>query len=292
MSSDPARSGELLLPSGDALICTQAFGSAQDPTVLLIGGAASSMDYWEDGFCARLAAAGRHVVRYDLRDTGRSTAYPAGAPAYTRKDLVADALAVLDGVGAHTAHLVGISMGADLAQRIALDHPGRVATLTLQSTTPGGTGGPDRPELPPMEPRLRAVFADQGPGPDWSDREAAIEAMVEGERAFAGSVFDAERSRALSARVYDRTADMAATQTNHWILEEDGSPDPDPAALTAPTLVLHGTEDPMFPLPHGRAMAAAVPGARLVPLPGVGHQYPPEPLWDLVLAEITAHTAR
>ncbi|WP_306368224.1 alpha/beta fold hydrolase [Nocardiopsis sp. CC223A] len=289
MATDPVRSGELLLPSGDALVCAEAFGSAQDPTVLLIGGAASSMDYWEDGFCARLAAAGRHVVRYDLRDTGRSTAYPAGAPGYTRTDLVADALAVLDGLGARTAHLVGISMGADLAQCIALGHPERVVSLTLESATPGG---PDRPGLPPMEPRLKAVFADQGPGPDWTDRAAAIEAMVEGERVFAGSVFDAERSRATSARVYDRTTDMAAMQTNHWILEEDGSPDPDPANITVPTLVLHGTEDPLFPLPHGQALAGAIPGARLVPLPGVGHQYPPEPLWDPVLAEITAHTAR
>jgi pimeloyl-ACP methyl ester carboxylesterase len=291
MATDPARSGELL-PSGDARICAEAFGSADDPAVLLLGGAASSMDYWEDGFCARLAAAGRYVVRYDLRDTGRSTACPPGAPDYTRKDLVADALAVLDGLGVRTAHLVGISMGADLAQRITLDHPERIASLTLESTTPGGTDGADRPELPPMEPRLKAVFADEGPGPDWTDRAAAIEAMVEGERVFAGSVFDTERSRALSARVYDRTTDMAAMQTNHWILEEDGSADPDPAGITAPTLVLHGTEDPMFPLPHGEAMAAAIPGARLVPLPGVGHQYPPEPLWDLVVAEITAHTAR
>ncbi|MFL1379852.1 alpha/beta fold hydrolase [Nocardiopsis protaetiae] len=290
MDTDPARSGELMLPSGDALICAEAFGAAGDPAVLLIGGAASSMDYWEDGLCTRLAAAGRYVVRYDLRDTGRSTAYPAGAPAYTRRDLVADAVAVLDGLGVRAAHLVGISMGADLAQRVALGHPGRALSLTLHSSTPNGTGGPDRPELPPMEPRLKAVFADEGPGPDWTDRAAAIEAMVEGERVFAGSVFDTERSRATSARVFDRTTDMAATQTNHWILEEDDAPDPDPAGVAVPVLVLHGTEDPMFPLPHGRALAGEF-GARLVPLPGVGHQYPPEPVWDLVVAEIAAHTA-
>ncbi|CAL9353994.1 Aclacinomycin methylesterase RdmC [Nocardiopsis dassonvillei] len=292
MTTEPARTGELMLPSGDALICAEAFGSAGDPTVLLIGGAASSMDYWEDGFCARLAATGRHVVRYDLRDTGRSTSCPPGAPDYTRADLVADALAVLDGLRVRTAHLVGISMGADIAQRIALAHPERVVSLTLQSTTPNGTGGPDRPELPPMEPRLEAVFADEGPGPDWTDREAAIEAMVEGERVFAGSLFDPRRSRATSERVHDRTADMAAMQTNHWILEEDASSDPDPADISAPTLVLHGTEDPMFPLPHGEALAREIPGARLVPLPGAGHQYPPEPLWDLVVAEIAAHTDR
>jgi len=287
------RSGDRLVPSGDARICAEAFGRPDGPAVLLMGGAAASMDYWEEEFCSRLAGADRYVIRYDLRDTGRSTSYPAGEPGYTGMDLAADALAVLDGFGVSAAHLVGISMGGGIAQRLALDHSERIFGLVLQSTSPAVAGAQDRPALPPMEPRLAALFAADDTGPDWSDRDAAIEAMVEGERPFAGSVpFDAERLRRIAARSYDRTTDMAATQTNHWILDGAEPTQQRLADIAAPTLVLHGTEDPLFPYAHGEALAGEIVGARLVPLPGMGHQYPPEPLWDLVIGEIIAHTAR
>ncbi|TDE08744.1 alpha/beta fold hydrolase [Jiangella asiatica] len=287
----PTRSGESFLPSGEARICAETFGRATDPAVLLIGGAAASMDFWEDEFCEPIAAAGRYVIRYDLRDTGRSTNYPAGEPGYTGADLVTDALAVLDGLGVYGAHLVGLSLGGGIAQHLAVDHPDRVASLTLQSTSPAGPGGPDQPDLPPMEPRLAELFASESPGVAWSDRDAAIEAMVEGERIFAGSVpFDAERARRLAARVYDRTTDMAAMQTNHWILEGTGPLRDRLGAITAPALVLHGTDDPLLPFPHGEALAREIPGARLVAMPGMGHQYVPEPLWDLAIGEIVAHT--
>lgn len=85
---------------------------------------------------------------------------------------------------------------------------------------------------------------------------------------------------------------MAATQTNHWILDGAEPTQQRLADIAAPTLVLHGTEDPLFPYAHGEALAGEIVGARLVPLPGMGHQYPPEPLWDLVIGEIIAHTAR
>lgn len=285
------RSGEQLLPSGDAQICAETFGSPADPAVLLIGGAAASMDYWEDPFCERIAAAGRYVIRFDFRDTGRSTSYPPGAPGYGGEDLAADTLAVLDGLGVRTAHLAGISMGAGIAQRLAVLHPDRVASLTLQSTSPGGPGGPDNPDLPPPEPRMAALFADDAPEPDWSQRDAAIEAMVEGERPFGGSIpFDAARVRETATRMYDRTTNVASSQINHWILEGGEPMRSRLGEITAPTLVLHGTEDPLFPYPHGEALAREIAGARLVPLPGMGHQYPPEPLWDTVVDAIVAHT--
>ncbi|SDT53934.1 alpha/beta fold hydrolase [Jiangella sp. DSM 45060] len=283
---------ERMIQAGDAQLCAEAFGSPDDPAILLIGGAAASMDYWEDEFCERLAAGGRYVIRYDLRDTGRSSAYPAGSPGYTGADLVTDALAVLDGYGIAAAHLYGISMGAGIAQTLGVLHPDRVLSLTLQSTSPAGPGGPDRPDLPPMSPELAELFASEAPPPDWSDRDAAVEAMIEGLRPFDGAIApDLAEERAVVTRMYDRTTDVAASQTNHWILEGGELDRGRLAEITAPTLVLHGTADPLLPFPHGEALAREIPGARLVPLDGMGHQYPPRAVWDTVVTEIVAHTA-
>jgi pimeloyl-ACP methyl ester carboxylesterase len=233
-------------------------------------------------------------VRYDFRDTGTSTASPAGKPDYTGADLTGDAVALIDALRLAPVHLVGISMGGGLAQEIALVHPGRVATLTVLSTTAIGGG---RSDLPGMSPELQASFAEPAPEPDWTDREAVIDHILGGLELFAGGLgVDRERARAIVGRMVDRTTDVAASQTNHWILA--GSPEPEPgpdrdiAGITVPTLVLHGTDDPLFPPAHGEAIAAAVPGARFVPLPGVGHEMPPRPVWDTVVAEVTAHTAR
>ena len=129
----------------DAELCFETFGAAAHPAVLLIAGGASSMDRWEQPFCERLAAAGRFVIRYDHRDTGGSTTYPPGRPGYTGDDLIADALALLDHLGVARAHFVGISMGAAIIQRIAVDHPGRVLSITLMSTSPAGPGERDLP---------------------------------------------------------------------------------------------------------------------------------------------------
>ena len=106
-------------------LCVETFGEATDPPLLLIGGASSSMDLWEDEFCERLASGGRRVIRYDHRDTGESTSYPAGAPAYGGDDLYADAVSLIERLADGRAHVVGISMGGALAQQIA--------TLTIQS---------------------------------------------------------------------------------------------------------------------------------------------------------------
>ena len=165
-------------------ICTEAFGDPGHPAILLIAGAASSMDWWEDAFCARLASQERYVVRYDLRDTGRSSTCEAGKPDYTGFDLVKDAAGVLDALGMARAHVVGISMGGGLAQLLALEFPARVASLTLISTSPAG---PSSADLPPMSDRLKAVFAQPAEEPDWSDREAVIRYIVDSTKPFAGS---------------------------------------------------------------------------------------------------------
>lgn len=243
------------------------------------------------GLCRRLAEHGRLVVRYDNRDTGRSTAYPPGAPGYTGADMGADAVAVLDELAIDRAHVVGLSMGGGIAQHLALDHRDRVATLTLISTT---SIGPGEEGLPGMTEQLQAALADEVPEPDWTDRDAVVEHIVEGERPYAGpGEFDDQRMRALAARVYERSDDIAASVANHFLLDAGDSVHPDLSELRGlPTLVLHGTADPLFPLAHGRALADEIPGARLLELEGVGHQLPPPRTWDLVVATLIEHTSQ
>src|SRR5918997_1219886 len=119
-------------------LAADSFGDPADPAILLIMGGGASMDWWEDEFCERLAAGPRFVIRYDHRDTGESASYEPGSPGYTGRDLVTDAVELLDAFGLASAHVVGLSMGGGIAQAMALDHPGRVASLTLMSTSAGG----------------------------------------------------------------------------------------------------------------------------------------------------------
>jgi len=272
-------------------LCVQAMGNPDAPTLLLIGGATWSMDWWEDDLCRRLVQGGRQVVRYDQRDTGRSTSWPPGSPGYSGADMVADAIAVLDALGVQRAHVVGLSMGGGIAQRLALEHRDRLTSLTLISTSPID---PSIEGLPGMSPELQATFAAEHSEPDWADRDAVVDTIVEAERPYAGpDSFDEARLRATARRVFDRTDDMAASLTNHSVLDDDGPADAGLSRLDGlPTLVLHGTADPLFPLAHGRALANAIPDARLIELDGVGHQLPPPRTWDLLVDALIEHTGR
>ncbi|BBH70884.1 hypothetical protein ACTI_75690 [Actinoplanes sp. OR16] len=135
---------ETMMPVNGIEVCVETFGEPTDPPLLLLAGDASSMDWWDDEFCRRLAAGARFVVRYDHRDTGRSTCFPVGAAAYSGVDLMNDALGVLDGLDLPSAHLVGFALGGGIAQRIAVEHPDRVLSLTLISTS-AGSGEPAPP---------------------------------------------------------------------------------------------------------------------------------------------------
>jgi pimeloyl-ACP methyl ester carboxylesterase len=285
------RSEPTLTPVNGVDLCVQTFGAVDDPPLLLIGGSESSMDWWEEEFCELLAAGPRFVIRYDHRDTGGSVTYPPGAPGYDGNDLSADALGVLDALGIARAHLVGVSMGAGIAQELALEQPERVETLSLISTTSVGVRAPGRPALPSVSAELAARFAAPPPEPDWSDRDAVVDYVVEGLGAYAGSVSASEeRRRELVELVVDRSLDMASTMQNHSAMDQGEPVRGRVHDLRVPTLVLHGTEDPLFPFPHGEALADEIPGARLVPLEGVGHELPPRPLWPLVVEEILGHT--
>jgi pimeloyl-ACP methyl ester carboxylesterase len=270
-------------------LCAQTFGPPDAEPVLLIAGAASTMLYWDEEFCARLAAGPRFVLRYDHRDTGRSVTSPPGAPNYTSVDLLGDAIGLLDALGIDRAHLVGLSMGGGLAQLAAISHPARVASLTLIATSPAGPGAGS--DLPSMSDEVQAEFAAV-PEPDWADREAVIEYLVEQERLCAArSVpFDTAGMRTRMADVVDRSPEIRA-MFNHFVVVGGDAPRHRLADIAAPTLVLHGDEDPVCPAAHGVALAAEIPGARLVTLPGVGHEWPRR-AWEPAVPAILAHTGR
>jgi pimeloyl-ACP methyl ester carboxylesterase len=282
---------EGLLDVGNGVeLGVQTFGRAADPTVLLIAGGAQSMVWWEADFCRRLAEGGRHVVRYDHRDTGRSSSSPAGHPTYSAAELAGDPSRILRALGVPVAHVVGLSMGGGLAQVLAVRHPDLVQTLTLVSTSPAGPY--DGPPLPGPAPRVLAALRDPDPEPDWAQRDAVLAYRVAVERPYAGSLgFDEARVRRLATLEVERTKDMAAAMTNHFLLGDAWPAGATLADLTAPTLVLHGTTDPLFPVEHGRALARLLPTATLVELPGAGHGQPPPPLWDLAISAILAHSA-
>jgi pimeloyl-ACP methyl ester carboxylesterase len=285
---------EATVSAGGVDLCVETFGDPTDPAILLIAGAAASMDSWHPDLCRRLAAGGRFVVRYDHRDTGRSATWPPGRPGYTSGALSDDAVALVDQLAGGRAHLVGLSMGGGIAQTVAVRHPERVATLTLLSTS-SIDPAPDA-ERPPMADRLKAAFANPLPEPDWTDRDAAVDYLVDSERPYAGpDFFDEAAVRSSARRTLDRAVNPASA-ANHWLLV--GADDDAPAgtgtrlaALRVPTLVIHGTEDPLFPPGHGTALAGQIPGAELLLLDGVGHQAPPPSTWDVVVPAILRLTS-
>jgi pimeloyl-ACP methyl ester carboxylesterase len=283
--------GEAIIQANGVALCVQAFGDGGDPAVLLLHGAGSSMLSWDEELCRRLAAGRRLVIRCDSRDAGRSVSYPRGAPPYTLRDLVADALGVLDVFGIERAHLVGMSAGAAIAQLAALDHPERVASLVLASSTPG-IPGEERRDLPPVSDELRA--ASEPPEPDWADREAVIEFLVEVHRPHAARSrpFDEAGMREQAGRVVDRTTDIAASLTNPYRVDAGAPWRARLGQLSLPTLVVHGTEDPVFPYGHAVALAEEIPGAELLAMEHTGHEHFPPPTWDLVVPAILAVGSR
>jgi pimeloyl-ACP methyl ester carboxylesterase len=274
---------ETIVKSGDASICAESFGRDGDPAVLLVMGQMASMLWWPAEFCERLAAGGRFVIRYDNRDTGRSTSYEPGRPGYTFADLVADAVAVLDAHGVERAHVVGVSMGGMIAQLLALEHPERVAAVTALSTMPLGDSDPGLPGPDPAYLEHAAAAEDL----DWSDSDAVAAFIVADVRALGGTrhPFDEAATREFVQRDLERTANPA-TLVNHTLLGgEEDDPPRSSSEIDVPFAVVHGSADPLFPPAHGAALADAVPGASFVTLEGGGHVLV-EGDWDEVIAVI------
>jgi pimeloyl-ACP methyl ester carboxylesterase len=277
---------ERMVESNGVELCTEPFGDPGDAPLLLIMGAGASMLWWEEGFCRLLADGERFVIRYDHRDTGRSVTYEPGRPGYTGARLVADVRGVLDAYGIARAGLVGVSAGGAFAQLVALGNPDRVSSLVLISTSPVLAG--DRELAPPTAEFGR--FASTATV-DWSDADSVVEYLVGYSRVLAGGrrPFDEAQMRTLVRHDVERARDFAAAQ-NHDVLPEGKTVTGSLATIAAPTLVIHGTADPLFPIEHGEALAREIPGARLLRLEGAGHGIDRAD-WETIAGAILAHTA-
>ncbi len=248
----------------------ESFGCEDDPLILLVGG--TTMLSWPDVLCERLASGGRHVVRYDLRDSGASTTLDPVNPAYDLRDLAADAAALVGALGAGTAHLGGVGVGGMVAQVAALDHPDVFSALTLVGTRPVAPGPVDE-DLPDHVPAVMgAVFSR--PLPDWTDRDAVAAFAAEAAEPMGN---DPEQALATAARIWDRTpsSDPAVHQANQLGMvfsRIDSAPRwrERLGELDVPTLVVHGRADPFFPVGNGEALAAEIPAARLLVLDDMG----------------------
>lgn len=267
-------------------IVSQTFGDSRDPAMLLIMGAMASMLWWPEALCKKLAGEGRFVIRYDNRDTGLSTKYAPGEPPYTFDDMADNAAGVLDSHGIAKAHVVGMSMGGMIAQRLAVKHPSGVISLTVISSSPVGI---DTLHLPGTTEAYMKHSAD-GAKVDWSNRDQVVGFVVKDAHAIASTAhpFDGKAMRAFIEQDYDRSGGFLSA-TNHFMLKGGEDLKGRLREIKVPLLVIHGTSDPIFPVEHGAALAGVVASGRLVRIEGGGHELHPDD-WGTIVAALVAHT--
>ncbi|WP_035803082.1 alpha/beta fold hydrolase [Kitasatospora mediocidica] len=267
----------------------ETFGRTADPALVLIAGLGSQLTWWPTEFCTQLAERGYHVVRFDNRDTGLTTTVdeqqPPRAdgvrrPPYLLPDLAEETAGLLDALGIEAAHVVGASMGGMIAQQLTIDHPSRVLSLCSIMSRPGdGVSGDTRPHVG------EALTTLPGEG-----RERVIDAGVAFGEIIASPdhPMDPAERRADVAAAYDRA--YRPDGFMRQLAAIFASPDRTAAlrAVTVPTLVVHGEQDPLVDASGGRATAAAVPGARLWLVPGMGHDLP-RALWPALVGAIAAN---
>ena len=279
-------------------LCYETFGSPDDPPVLLIMGLGGPMNWWNTEFCERLAKREFFVIRYDNRDTGRSTklrqhrvtkrdivqaALGRGRAPYSIGDLAIDATELLDHLDIKQTHVVGVSMGGMIGQTMALDHRERVLSLTsIMSTTGRRTVGRIHPRLFPM------LLGSAG-----STRDSYVERAIRSAEAIASPGYPPDPAAALARahETYDRG--WSASGVSRHMMAVLTQPDRTGrlAAVDVPVTVIHGLKDPLVNRSGGRATARAIPGAEHLEIEGMGHDLPPE-LYDTFIDAIAKTAAR
>ncbi|WNG37829.1 alpha/beta hydrolase [Archangium violaceum] len=275
-------------------IAWEQLGDPKHPTVLLVMGLAAQLVNWPLGFLRALVARELHVVRFDNRDSGHST-HMRDAPtpdlpaalkgelssaSYTFSDMAADAVGLLDALKIDAAHVVGASMGGAIAQTIALEHPTRVRSLTtMMSTTGDMSVGQAHPET------MKALFG----GTPVRTREEVVARAVRHLAVVGSPAFPADLASVaeIAGLAYDRDYDEVAIARQAVASVASGDRTPRLRTLDVPTLVLHGLADTLCDPSGGRATAAAIPGAELVLIDGMGHNLPPG-LWERIADHIAA----
>jgi pimeloyl-ACP methyl ester carboxylesterase len=271
-------------------VAYERFGKPQLPPVLLLMGLGTQMLGWPDGFCDALVRRGLHVIRLDNRDIGLST-HMTRAPApdvraalrgdtssasYTLSDMAGDTVGLLDALGLDSAHLVGASMGAMIAQTAAIEHPVRVRSLTSIMSSTGD------PSVGQATQRALAALLS----PPAATRADAIDRTVSILRVIGSPGFELDESdvRWRTGLAFDRAYDPVGVGRQLVAIAASGDRTAALRSVSVPTLVLHGADDPLVDVSGGRATARAIPGAQLIEFEGMGHHLPRE-LW----AEIARH---
>jgi pimeloyl-ACP methyl ester carboxylesterase len=288
---------ERLAPCNGIEIAYETFGDPGDPAVLLIMGLGSQMIVWDARFCGLLAAHGYHVIRFDNRDSGHSSKIEGGpkpnpgaalfgstrSASYALEDMAADALSLLDHLGIKSAHLVGASMGGAIAQSIVIHHPDRVLSL-CSMMSPTGRIWAEFPSLRLLRELMNARA---------TDRAGYIEEFVTLFRTQGspGYPFDETWTRSVAEASFDRGVDHVATDRQSVAVFSSINRRPALHGVRAPTLVIHGTADRLVPPRAGRYAARAIRGARLMEIPGMGHDFPPV-LWQRIADAIADNAAR
>ena len=278
-----------------------SFGKREDRPILLIMGLNAQMIAWHPDFCRMLAASGHFVVRFDNRDTGLSSklehlgvpdimkvmaAHQEGKPVeapYKLSDMALDLLGLMDALELRKAHICGLSMGGMIAQTLAIEHPERMLSLISMESTTG------EPDLPPPKPEPAQALFTAPP----MDREGYIAHMIRVFRAFSGGsdAFDEDMERKLACMAYDRSLYPIGFVRQFSAILASGGRRQALRTVSVPTLVIHGADDPLLPLEHGKDTADAIPGAKLFVVKGLGHGFSYPVLWKSIVTAIAEHTA-
>ena len=279
-------------------ICYEIFGDAAAEPLLLIMGLGAQMIHWDDDFCRQLAARGFRVIRFDNRDIGKSSKLtggkritlveylkfrllkiPVSAP-YQLRDMADDTTGLMNALGIESAHIVGLSMGGMIAQEIAISFPQRVRSLTSIMSTTGN------PKVPPPTREASAILM----APPAATRDEYIMRYAQTWKVLRVGSFplDETRDRERAELTFDRGLNPAGVGRQLRAIMASGSRKERLRTVTAPTLVIHGTVDPLVHPEAGRDTAASIAGAKLLMIEGMGHALP-IPMWPQIIDAIDKH---